>query len=427
MLLQDLADIPAIAVPDETPLIEQLKRNGPINLDWAREVMEARGMDGLVLADPVNVFHVTGHLPFAGRTRPGAPPTMFVVLSRNPDRPPALVIAQFYYYYTMVDGNFHADRPVYLFGGGRDFADLGETPLDTVESTRKTRLDAGAAQRPAADGQIKTLAAALRDQGLASGHVGYDYEPVLGWMDSEGLSVRWEPADDVIRHIRLVKSPLEIALMRHASAVNLAAVHATFATARDGLSHRDFRRTFFTEAAARGSQGVILTVDRSSNEMADYRLANGQSVMIDAVSKYQGYHGDYGRTLLMGEPRAPLRRAIEAMSAGWESVREALRPGMLYSEVTALGQEAVRKSGYDFPIAFTPHSVGLAHTDEPIDWSSGLPGKADLRLRENMIISVDCPVLATGYGGSSHLEDLSLITKDGCEPIHPVSPAAIIV
>ena len=87
----------------------------------------------------------------------------------------------------------------------------------------------------------------------------------------------------------------------------------------------------------------------------------------------------------------------------------------------------MRSSGYDFKISFTPHSVGLMHTDEPIDWTNGLPGKADLRLRENMIISVDCPVMETGYGGSAHLEDLTLITSTGSEPIHPVTGAAIVI
>ena len=44
-----------------------------------------------------------------------------------------------------------------------------------------------------------------------------------------------------------------------------------------------------------------------------------------------------------------------------------------------------------------------------------------------MILSVDCPVLNAGMGGSAHMEDLSLITADGAEPIHSVTNPIIIV
>ena len=44
-----------------------------------------------------------------------------------------------------------------------------------------------------------------------------------------------------------------------------------------------------------------------------------------------------------------------------------------------------------------------------------------------MILSIDCPVMETGVGGSAHLEDLTLITQGGAEPIHPTAAAALIV
>ena len=44
-----------------------------------------------------------------------------------------------------------------------------------------------------------------------------------------------------------------------------------------------------------------------------------------------------------------------------------------------------------------------------------------------MILSVDCPVLATGIGGSAHMEDLMLITARGAEPIHDLSDAVVQV
>lgn len=42
-------------------------------------------------------------------------------------------------------------------------------------------------------------------------------------------------------------------------------------------------------------------------------------------------------------------------------------------------------------------------------------------------LSVDCPAMNTGIGGSAHMEDLSLITLHGAEPIHTVTDPVIIV
>ena len=44
-----------------------------------------------------------------------------------------------------------------------------------------------------------------------------------------------------------------------------------------------------------------------------------------------------------------------------------------------------------------------------------------------MILSVDCPVRNTGIGGSAHLEDLTLITKDGAEQINDIGDRVIVV
>ena len=57
----------------------------------------------------------------------------------------------------------------------------------------------------------------------------------------------------------------------------------------------------------------------------------------------------------------------------------------------------------------------------------GFYGKLDLTLRENMILSVDCPVMSTGVGGSAHIEDLMLITAEGAEPLHEIGAPVITV
>ncbi len=44
-----------------------------------------------------------------------------------------------------------------------------------------------------------------------------------------------------------------------------------------------------------------------------------------------------------------------------------------------------------------------------------------------MVLSVDCPPMEAGIGGTAHLEDLMLITKDGAEPLHTIPQNTITV
>ena len=98
---------------------------------------------------------------------------------------------------------------------------------------------------------------------------------------------------------------------------------------------------------------------------------------------------------------------------------------MTFSEVQAKGRAALKAMGADYNISFTPHSVGLYHADHVGD--SGLPPPADMTLEPGMILSVDCPLLEAGAGGSSHLEDLTLITKDGFESLNDIGDKIIMV
>ena len=44
-----------------------------------------------------------------------------------------------------------------------------------------------------------------------------------------------------------------------------------------------------------------------------------------------------------------------------------------------------------------------------------------------MVLSVDLPIVDVGLGGSAHLEDLVLITKDGAELLNDGGDQVIIV
>jgi Xaa-Pro aminopeptidase len=424
----------------DADLSDRLRQSGAMNFARAYEVMARFDLDGLVLADPLNVFHATGYWPQIANTKAGYPPTTFVLLSRDARQAPGFVTSRFIYYYTYADGGFSQDLQVYTYlesansGGdaiidqvGPEFADLGASPLSSLETRRRAKMDAACAARASSVDAGGALVRAMRDMGLWSGRIAFDHPLIAAVCANRDHPGELVPADNYLRWIRIVKSPLEIELMRRASAANVQAVNAVGDSVRAGASTRDLRAIFASESALRGNQAVFMTVDRASSTLSDETIVDGQTLFIDGVGHNNHYHGDYARTIFVGDPTAEARQAADAAILGWSEIRERLRPGLKYSELSAIGVNAVKASGSKFTVGFGPHSVGLMHTDEPGDDRGGFYGKLDLTLCENMIISVDCPVMNTGYGGSAHLEDLMLITADGAVPIHEVGPPVITV
>jgi Xaa-Pro aminopeptidase len=427
---------------DTATLNDALRGQAPINPARAYQVMEQEDLQGIVVGDPLNVFHFTGYWPQIAHTKAGQPPTTFAILARDPKLGRALVTSKFIYYYTVGDSGFRQPFEPYLYYQPGDegeippdaklmatgeFADRGMAPLTAVEIRRRSHLSAATDRRPIDRDAGGALVAAMRDLGLWRGRIGFDHQVIAAVCDHHDHPGRTIQADNILRKIRLIKSPLEIELMRRASWANVAAVQAAAKAIRAGMTYQELRAVYFQQAVARGNLPVFMTIDRVSAPLADATIADGDAFFIDGVSHYRHYHGDYARTVFVGEPTGAMRRAAEAVAFGWGAVREALKPGLRYSEIYALGQAATRKAGYDFAISFGPHSVGLSHTDEPCREQGGFYIKDDIVLQENMILSVDCPILDTGLGGSAHIEDLMLITGDGAEPLHALGAPVIVV
>ncbi len=422
-----------------------LLKGGPLfNRERAEKVMQEESLAGLIVAEPVNVFHLTGYWPQLGKMGFTAP--SLALLSADPNKPVGLVIPQFLYYYVYADAHFAGDVEPYVYtyravnatailgdegepaaGDLRVFRDKGEAPIGQIEAHRRAAVEAVGARNGVSAEREWAMAKAARALGLEKGRIGVDHMAVMAMLESSSLGATAVPGENTMRKIRLVKSPREIELMRLASQANAEAALAAAATVRDGATTQELRAAFFSEAASRGNAGVFMAIDRMITEVVDFEFKEGSAFFIDCVSHGWHYHGDFARTIFIGEPANSMRDATRAMHIGWEAIRDQLRPGLRYSEIPPIGQTAVRAAGLDFDIPFSPHSVGLTHTDEPGQDGRPYWVKDDLTLEPGMVLSVDCPVLNAGIGGSAHMEDLSLITPDGAEPIHTVTDPVIIL
>jgi Xaa-Pro aminopeptidase len=428
---------PASPVPPDLSFL----RTAPlVHGERARRFLTETDSDALVVSHPANVFYLSNHWPQLDRM--GWLDTSFVIYARDPVRPTALIMHAFVYYYSHSDEAEFPGRLVFPYssakagdagaasGGEPQAAPAGmlrivdEGQLSARERRRRAALDTA---RPVSADASWSLAKALRELKLDRARLAIDDPLIERLLRQRGIEAACVPGEELLRQIRLVKSPAELQLMRLAAEQNMQAAMVAARAARELGNSRAVRARFFAEAALRGNTGLFMVIDGSSSEVMNAELRDGAALSIDCVSHCRHYHGDFARTIFIGEPRESMKRATRAIGVAWDEIRGRLRAGLRFSEIRAIGREALKKQGADHNVSFTPHSVGLFHSDHPGASIAGGRVAQDLVLEAGMILSVDCPLLDTGVGGTAHLEDLSLIHSDGSEPIHAVPEKLIVV
>lgn len=405
----------------------------------AFEVLDAAGLEALVVWHPISILHATGFdvplLPVQVARHDG----VYAIVPRDPKRRVTLVMPSFWYYWAYANLHDESQVKVYQYTHPTDnnsilatgepvpeaeymFPDMEQEPMDAMEAERARAVAREAAAHGVTSSVELSLSRALEDERLSDKRLGieeYDHDTHRRLLSSVVPKASVRPAAQECARIRMVKSEIEVGMMRHAARANAEAALVACQAVRAGASYRDLRVTFYKEAAKRGNQGLWLIVDRMSSDLFEAEFHEGQAFLIDAVSSYSGYFGDYGRTVFVGEPSRHMKRHTDAIAFAWNAIAEQLKPGVTFDDIRRMGTEAVRKGGFDTPVRFTPHSIGLIHTDAL--------RLGNLTLEKNMIISVDCPVMGAGIGGSAHLEDLALITENGCEIINDTGDQTITV
>jgi Xaa-Pro dipeptidase len=400
-----------------------------VNKPRAQQVMEEAGLDGIVALNPVNVFYLTNYLGYKVAQMYSFP--SFAVMPRDPDQPTFLITSHVDLWNIANSEREYPEIMPYSYAtNSADYLDPANwpvppqagpaTPWPVDEEGLVPREAEWQAVQQHYNGLMSAsseyaLARALKECGLARGKVAVDDWRIAKVLEKVGMDgVKCSEGDNVFRRIRLIKSDVELAHMRTIANVNQDAAEAMFAQIGRGATRADIDHLFMIEAAKRGAKATWIAAG-SVGGLPDAEVVEGRPLMMDAVSQINFYHGDFGRTFVLGEPTKKLEQRAALLRIAWDETFAALKPGRTYSEIKAVAQDAMKKTGLPmFGVGASPHSVGLQHTDEP--FVEGLPfqKRDDLTLEEGMTMTVDFPYMEPGWG-ACHLEDLVVITKDGAE------------
>jgi Xaa-Pro aminopeptidase len=231
--------------------------------------------------------------------------------------------------------------------------------------------------------------------------------------------VNGEPA---MRAARRIKTPEELVAMTAAAGVAEAGLRAGVAQVAPGAAEKTVAGAVLEAMAAGGvttsaSQDAAWVTSRSHpwrRAEGDGRMRAGDLVALSAGALANGYVGEVGRTVVVGDDHTDAVRALFRRSdALGERLIGACRPGAAATDLFA----AYEAAGEPLPATPVAHGLGLGF-DPPV-LSPALPHTAAAeRLESGMVLAVTNYVWQHGVGAVFR-RDAVHISEDGPRLLNP--------
>jgi Xaa-Pro aminopeptidase len=225
-----------------------------------------------------------------------------------------------------------------------------------------------------------------------------------------------------VETLRTVKDDGELALLREACAIGDQALLDTLDGTAPGQTEREVARRLEAEMVEFGADGIafetiVATGPNSAiphHQPTDREILRGDLLKIDFGARYQGYHADCTRTVLVGGAPAEWQSEIyDVVRRAQRAGRHALTVGADLRAVDAAAREVVVAAGYgdQFPHGLG-HGVGLEIHEAPmlgvratgrlagrtpvtVEPGVYLPGRGGVRIEDTLVVGEGAPELLT--------------------------------
>lgn len=383
-----------------------------MNIQRAHDLLREEGLDGIVTATLENTFYFSGVWNFGHELFPYSAESYVVV---NADDVAGGTIVT-----SMGEADLTLAANATLKGALAYGSFFRVAPPGVALNADEEKIKAITLDSAPAPGSIDALVIAFEQQGLRGGAVGVD-ERGANRSLIEALAARlpdttFRPAADLLRRIRMVKTPAEQERLIQALRVTEAAFELTTAAAYPGVTERELKRVFETAVVAAGARPAFALI-RFGRGMAlgqvepgETKLERGDYIWYDIGCTYRGYRSDIGRIVSFGEPSTRLRTLYEASKLGQDRAFEMMRPGVEAGAVFDAAVARVREAGIPhYERHHVGHGIGVEFYEPPL-----LASGVEIQLEEGMVFEVETPYYELGFGGT-FIEDTVIIRSQGAE------------
>ncbi len=233
---------------------------------------------------------------------------------------------------------------------------------------------------------------------------------------------------DILRQLRMVKSPTEIARIRAACAIGGRAFARVPEIAGPGIALSQVFRRFQMLCLEEGADWVPYLAGGAGpggyldviSPASDRPLAAGDVLMLDTGLVHDGYFCDYDRNWSVGPPLPDVAAAhaclVDAADAGFD----AARPGVTAADLFQAMRGVLSEFGGDTGAGRLGHGLGMSLTEWP-----SLIATDHTPLEAGMVLTLE-PGLALGGRVMVHEENI-VIVEGGAEYLTPRAGAEMVV
>src|SRR5882724_916851 len=269
------------------------------------------------------------------------------------------------------------------------------------------------------------IAQGLKERGIATGKLGI--EETIHFVFADGIAkaapqATIASATPVTAGCRMIKSAHEIALMRLAAELTLAAYEAAYLAVKDGMTQpqleelvrRAHERLGF-EGGAEVQVGEFSAFPHGS--VTPQVVHEGTIVLMDGECTVEGYKSDITRTYVLGKASDKMNKVFDIVLRAQSAALAAARPGVECGSIDAAARKVVTDGGYGPDYKYFTHRLGHGMGMDGHEWPYLVRGNM-AKLQANMTTSNEPGIYIRGEFGV-RIEDDMHITENGAELFTP--------
>ena len=383
-----------------------------------KELLCEKGLDGAIVSSPENFHYVTG---FGGHQHTvSRQPGFTLAVMRADDKVPT--------HLTTMDFEAATFR---IKAAGLNFV---VDPYDTwvgLKTWDEIAHGAVVPDKTAMESSMDKLVQFMKACDLANKKVGIelDYLPVPYY---KSLTEKFPEAEfvdisDLFVYARSVKQPDEIEMFRKLCRIADHGFTEVSKIAKIGVSERELVQCFREDVIKSGfcapSSWSMFSTGPSGARLTlpgDGVVKDGDVVKFDAGvnAEFDFYTTDTSRAWIIGNGDPALLKLKDRLYEGQRRMIAAAKPGLPINELYHTAYDYVKEMFPCYRRGHQGHSIsmGPATAEAPyINASETRP------LEAGMILAMEVPCYIDGVNGFN-IEDMVLITEDGCEVLTPNTP-----
>jgi Xaa-Pro dipeptidase len=273
------------------------------------------------------------------------------------------------------------------------------------------------------------VAQGLKDRGIAGGKLGI--EETVRFLFADGIAkaapqANISSATPVTAGCRMIKSAHEIALMRLAAQVTLAAYEAVYRALRPGMTQRDASHLIDAAYRQLGFPGeASIMVDEYTayphGSTTPQVIREGSIVMLDDGCTVEDYQSDITRTFVLGKAAGnagdKMKKVFDIVLRAQSAALAAAHPGAECGAIDAAARKVIIDAGYGPDYKYFTHRLGHGMGMDEHEWPYLVRGN-HTKLEANMTTSNEPGIYIRGEFGV-RIEDDMHITENGAELFTP--------